>query len=122
MGMAPSTDYSNLVTALVLSKRLGLTRTQRVHQLVARQADPMPGHVWAQPRVHLWHWPDVRAWAHRQSGLEVLEPGHPATREQVRHRLGMEPDLLGPADEKGTWDWGIAEEAWIRSTMNVHQD
>ncbi len=121
-GMDPVVDSRDLVTALVICARLGLARTQRVHQLVDRKSDPMPAHVWAQPRVHLWYWPDVRAWAARQDGLVVLEPGRAATGTQIADRLDLDPEALPDPRPDGTWDWEIAEQAWIDAMMNVHRD
>jgi len=114
-------DLRDLVTALVVCKRLGLARTQRVHQLVARRTDPRPAHVWAQPRVHLWHWPDVRDWAIGQDGLVVLEPGQRASAAQITERLGLDVSVPPGPGADGMWDWGVAEQAWIDSLMNVHR-
>lgn len=82
----------------------------------------MPAHVWAQPRVHLWYWPDVKAWAKDQDGIELLEPGMPATASQIEDRLPLADDVLPAPRPDGTWDWGVAEQVWIDSLMNVHRD
>lgn len=118
--MTPVVDSADLVTALVISKRLGLARTQRVHELVARQSDPMPGHVWAQPRVYLWYWPEVRDWAEAQD-LQLVEPGMSVAVDTVVQRLGVAASDL-PIDESGLVPWSVAEQIWIESTMNVHRD
>lgn len=119
-GMPPVVDSADLVTALVICKRLGLARPQRVHELVARKSDPMPGHVWAQPRVYLWFWPEVRGWAAEQD-LDVVEPSMRVPAQIAVERLGL-PRSAVSADEAGLVSWGAAEQAWIDSLMNVHRD
>lgn len=118
-GMDP-VDSRDLVTALVITKRLGLARTQRVHELVARRTDPMPGHVWAQPRVYLWHWPEVRDWAATQD-LDVFEPGTRVPAAAAAARLEVPASQL-QTDVDGLVLWESAEQVWIDSTMNVHRD
>lgn len=122
--MTSTIDSRDLVTALVICKRLGLVRTQRVHELVARKSDPMPGHIWAQPRVHLWYWPDVRTWAANQDAMVVLEPGVETNSVRIEERLGVDTSGLPAGRTVGgetVWDWGVAEQVWIDSLMNVHR-
>lgn len=123
--MAATVDTSDLVTAKTICIRLGLTRPQRVHQLVSRQSDPMPGHVLAQPRVHLWRWSQVREWAAGQGRYEIAEPGEWVAGELIADRLSLDLNHVEVATRSATdgqveWSWGDAEQAWIDRQMNVH--
>ncbi len=123
--MAATVDTSDLVTAKTISVRLGLSWPSRVHELVERQTEPMPCHVLAQPRVHLWRWSEVREWAADQDRYKIAEPGEWVTRQLILVRLDVDVDDVdvtsrpGP-DGRVEWSWADAERVWIARQMNVH--
>lgn len=116
----PTVRTDDLVSAKVITVRLGLSRTQRVHELVRRLSDPMPSHVVAQPRIHLWLWSEIAPWARRQ-GYVVVEPGMWVEAETIRDRLDLDPVGKPQADGDGElWSWSDAEAEWVDRQMNVH--
>lgn len=123
--MAATVDTGDLVSAKTISVRLGLSWPSRVHELVERQSDPMPGHVVAQPRIHLWLWSQIRGWAADNHGYHVVEPGDWVDGSLIQSRLGLNPEDIDAgqriqADGQVEWAWGDAEQAWISEQMNVH--
>lgn len=115
--MGRMVDVDDLVTAGVVVVRMGLSRSQRVHQLM-RATPPMPDPVYVGPKTLLWAWSDVSAWA-AETGRSALEPDDLVTREIVVARLGFDPADRSDV-EPGTivdgetrWPWGRAERVWI---------
>lgn len=125
--MAATVDTTDLVTAKTIAVRLGLSWPSRVRELVERQSSPMPAHVVAQPRVHLWRWSEVREWAVAEGGYIIAEPGEWVPRALVVDRLHVDVDQSSVAsrasDDGGVvWSWTDAERVWVDRQMNVHRD
>lgn len=120
--MGRMVDVDDLVTAGVIVVRMGLTRIQRVHELM-RLHSPMPGPVHVGPRILLWHWPDVSAWAAAHD-RPAIDPDDWVAKTTVAQRLGLEQDDLQklPSTAKRDVDghvqyrWRDAESYWIERT------
>jgi predicted DNA-binding transcriptional regulator AlpA len=61
-------DVDDLVTATDIAERLGVKRAQVVHDWRRRHPD-FPAPLVTRPRVLLWAWKDVKAWARRTGRL-----------------------------------------------------
>ncbi len=115
-------DVDDLVTAGVIVARMGLTRIQRVHEMMRLQS-PMPGPVYVGPRILLWHWPEVSAWA-TASGRPAVNPDYWVSLGMITERLELdERDLQElpatarrEADGVVEYRWHDAEIVWIRRT------
>lgn len=59
-------DADDLVDAVAIAERLGLSHSQNVHKLRERH-DDFPAPVATLGRIRIWLWSDVELWA-RQSG------------------------------------------------------
>lgn len=120
--MGRMVDVDDLVTAGVIVARMGLTRIQRVHELMRVQS-PMPGPVHVGPRILLWHWPEVSAWA-AASERPAINPEDWVPSALIRERLGLdEADLTElpetarrETDGVTEFRWLDAEALWIRRT------
>ena len=121
MGRPEDDDLlDDLVTVSVITARLGLTRVQRVHELM-RSSPPLPRPVKVLPRVQLWSWREVAAWA-QNVGREVVEPSEYVPAQVLRERLDLDPNELAEGESvssrrgKGRerlWSWRDAERVWI---------
>ena len=60
-------DVDDLVGAAEIAGRLGVAR-QVIHQWRQRHPD-FPAPVLELDRAHVWHWPDVEAWARKTGRL-----------------------------------------------------
>ncbi|MBW3578752.1 MAG: hypothetical protein KY462_13625 [Actinobacteria bacterium] len=113
-------DVDDLVTAGVIVVRMGLTRVQRVHELLRHSTAPMPPPVYTGPRIHLWLWSEVAAWA-RLAGREAVSPDDWVPAGLLVERLDVDPDDLTDDEhvaarrtrEGRRWRWGDAEQVWI---------
>lgn len=53
---------TDLVGAAEIAERLGVPRSSSIHVWIARYPD-FPAPVVKLKGTHIWHWPDVEAWA-----------------------------------------------------------
>jgi hypothetical protein len=83
-------DLDDLVSARILTARLGYHRIQDIHQARARQGFPEP--VKMLSRTALWLWTDARRWA-LEHGWKPYRHGSP-----IGSRVFVEPHQLVPVD------------------------
>lgn len=115
-------DVDELVTAGVIVNRMGLARIQRVHEMMRLQT-PMPRPVYVGPRILLWHWPEVSAWA-AASNRPALDPDDWVPAGLIGERLGLSDEdlreLTGAArrdvNGRSEFRWFDAEMLWIERT------